>query len=68
MSKQGMARPNQTHTNPKNEISPVPEIQGKAKHKKAKVSPIVTGTAGAEMKVFYSLTNNSSVENSNHKA
>ncbi len=68
MSKQGMARPNRTHTNPKNEISPVPEIQGKAKHKKAKVRPIVTGTAGAEMKVFHTLKNGSSVDNSNHNA
>ena len=49
MAKQGMARPNWTH----NEVSPVPEIQGKAKHGKTKVNPIVAGTQGAEMKVHH---------------
>ena len=34
MSKQGMARPDWTHTKPRNEAPPVPEIQGKAKHGK----------------------------------
>ena len=53
MAKQGMARPNWTHTRPHNEVSPVPEIQGKAKHGKTKVNPIVAGTQGAEMKVHH---------------
>ncbi len=34
MAKQGMKRPERTHTKPHNEVSPVPEIQGKAKHGK----------------------------------
>lgn len=34
MAKQGMARPEWTHTRPHNSQSPVPEIQGKAKHGK----------------------------------
>lgn len=34
MAKQGMKRPSVTHTEPQNELSPVPEIQGKAKHGK----------------------------------
>ena len=53
MSKQGMARPDWTHTSPKNEVSPVPEIQGKARSGKKPANPIVSGTAGAEQKVFH---------------
>ena len=53
MAKQGMARPNWTHTKPRNDVSPVPEIQGKAKTGKKKANPIITGTSGAEMKVFH---------------
>jgi hypothetical protein len=39
MAKQGMKRPERTHTQPKNEVKPVPEIQGKAKSGKAKAKP-----------------------------
>lgn len=46
MAKKGMARPDRTHTHPKNEVSPVPQIQGKAK-------PIVAGTKGADLKVWH---------------
>ena len=53
MPKQGMARPDWTHTNPRNDVSPVPEIQGKAKSGKEKVSPIISGTSGAEQKVYH---------------
>lgn len=53
MSKQGMARPERTHTQPKNELSPVPEIQGKAKRGKTPARPIVSGTGGASQKVFH---------------
>lgn len=53
MAKQGMKRPDVTHTQPKNQVSPVPEVQGKAKSAKAKAKPIVTGTSGPEMKVFH---------------
>ncbi len=53
MSKQGMARPERTHTQPKNQVSPVPEIQGKAKHGKGSARPIVSGTSGAHQKVFH---------------
>lgn len=48
MAKQGMARPEWTHTQPRNSAPPVPEIQGKAKHGKAKVRPIISGTSGPE--------------------
>ena len=53
MAKKGMARPDWTHTKPRNEVSPVPEIQGKAKSGKKKANPIISGTSGAELKVFH---------------
>jgi hypothetical protein len=53
MAKQGMARPDWTQTHPKNDASPVPQIQGKAKTGKKKANPIVAGTQGAEMKVWH---------------
>lgn len=40
MAKQGMKRPERTHTKPQNEVQPVPEIQGKAKHSDKKAKPI----------------------------
>lgn len=53
MAKQGMARPDRTKLHPKNEISPVPQIQGKAKSGKKKANPIIAGTAGAGLKVWH---------------
>ena len=53
MEKKGMARPDLPHTQPRNEVSPVPEIQGKAKHGKKSAKPIVSGTSGAGQKVFH---------------
>ncbi len=53
MAKQGMARPERTHTQPRNSAPPVPEIQGKAKCGKVKANPIISGTSGPEMKVFH---------------
>lgn len=53
MAKQGMARPDWTQNHPKNDISPVPQLQGKAKTKKKPANPIVAGTHGAELKVWH---------------
>lgn len=53
MSKQGMKRPERTHTQPRNDNPPVSEIQGKAKHTKAKANPIVAGTKSPSQKVFH---------------
>lgn len=53
MSKQGMARPNRTHTSPRNDQSPVPEIQGKAKHGKKPANPITGGTEGGQLKTYH---------------
>ena len=53
MAKKGMARPDWTQTHPKNSVSPVPEIQGKAKHGHRKAPPIIAGTSGASQKVYH---------------
>ena len=53
MAKQGMKRPDWTETRPRNEVSPVPQIQGKAKSGKKKANPIVAGTYGAQQKVYH---------------
>lgn len=53
MAKQGMSRPDRTHTQPKNTLPPVPEIQGNAKHGKTKVHPIISDTKGPAQKVFH---------------
>ena len=57
MAKKGMARPDWTHVKPRNEMPPVPEIQGKAKHTKEQANPIVAGTSGPSMKVWHSTKN-----------
>lgn len=53
MAKQGMKRPENTHTQKRNIVSSVPEIQGKAKHGKAAVNPIISGTSGPSQKVWH---------------
>jgi len=53
MAKKGMARPDWTETHPRNDVSPVPQIQGKAKNGKKKANPIIAGTSGAELKVWH---------------
>jgi len=52
MAKKGMARPAWTKA-PKNDVPPVPELQGGAKHGKEKANPIIAGTSGPHMKVFH---------------
>lgn len=49
MAKKGMARPDWTHTQPRNEVPPVPQIQGKAKHGKERAKPL-EGGAGRKRK------------------
>ncbi len=52
MAKKGMARP-EWAKEPKNDVPPVPELQGKARQGKKKANPIVSGTEGPSMKVFH---------------
>ena len=54
MAKQGMARPERTHTQPRNDQAPVPQIQGTARHGKEKANPIIAGTSGSGLKVYHS--------------
>ena len=53
MPKKGMKRPDWTHSQPHNQTEPVPQIQGKARQGKTKARPIVSGTGGANQKVFH---------------
>lgn len=53
MAKKGMARPDWTQTHPRNEVSSVPQIQGKAKSGKKKANPIIAGTSGTSLKVWH---------------
>ena len=48
-----MKRPDYTKLHPKNDVSPVPQIQGKAKSGKKKANPIIAGTMGAALKVWH---------------
>ena len=48
-----MARPDWTKLHSKNEFSPVPQIQGKAKSGKKKANPSIAGTEGARLKVYH---------------
>ena len=50
MAKQGMARMERTHVKPRNEVSPVPQIQGKARAGHEKARPIVAATNGASQR------------------
>lgn len=65
MAKKGMARPDWTHPQPRNDAPPVPEIQGKAKSGKKHANPIISGTSGPEMKVYHDLKGDGSVGDAN---
>ena len=52
MAKKGMTHPDVTH-GPRNESSPVPQLQGKAKSGKEKAKPILPETSGANLKVWH---------------
>ena len=51
MPKQGMKRTDRTHTKERNEVNPVPEIQGRAHAGKERANPLIAGEDG---KVYHS--------------
>lgn len=53
LAKKGMDRPGWTQLHPRNEVSPVPQIQSKAKSGKMKADPIIAGAMGANQKVWH---------------
>lgn len=53
MAKQGMKRTERTHTQPRNDVAAVPEIQGKAKSGKITANPIIPGTRAPSQKVYH---------------
>ena len=53
MAKQGMKRPQRTHTKPRNEAAAVPEIQGKAKSGKDTANPIIAQPSAPSQKVYH---------------
>lgn len=59
MTKKGMNRPEWTHTKPRNDTPPVPEIQGKAKHGNIHANPIIAGTKSPSLKVFHTVPHGS---------
>lgn len=52
MAKKGMKHPD-VPRGLRNDVSPVPQIQGKAKSGKEKANPIIAGTTGANQKVWH---------------
>ncbi len=54
MAKKGMKCMDCTHTKERNTSPPVPEIEGKAKHGKSHVRPIIAGTHTPNQKVYHS--------------
>lgn len=53
MAKQGMKRPERTHVKPKNEMPPVPELQGKAKNSNQPANPVISGTSESNQKMIH---------------
>jgi hypothetical protein len=66
MAKQGMRRPdpeqphgtesNKINHFSKNDLPPVPEIQGKAKHGHEKANPVINATQSPALKVYHGNT------------
>ena len=52
MAKKGMKRPDETHTKPRNDEAPVPEIQGKAKHSAERTDHAMSDTRSPGEKMF----------------
>lgn len=55
MAKKGMKRIDRTHTEPHNQVEPVPELQGRSKHTKDRANPIIAGTEPPSQKVYHTV-------------
>lgn len=55
MSKQGMSRIDRTPKKPRNDVPPVPELQGKAKHGKTQANAVVSGTKSPAQKGYHTV-------------
>lgn len=55
MAKQGMKRPERTHTKARNRQAAVPELQGKAKSGKAHARAVIAGTKAPVQKVYHAV-------------
>lgn len=76
MAKAGMRRPDpeaphgtearQHNHFAKNDVAPVPEIQGNAKHGHEKARPIIENGDWTPLKVFHELKGDGAVEHVNH--
>lgn len=53
MAKKGMKRPDWTDKQPRNQLDPVPELQGKAKHTKKKAGPEINGIGASGQMDFH---------------
>ncbi len=53
MAKKGMKRIDRTHTKPKNDVPPVPQIQGKARHGEVRANAIIAGTDTPVQKMYH---------------
>lgn len=65
MAKKGMARPDWTHTQPRNDVLPVPELHGKAKSGKEHAKPVIGDTSDLDLKVYHQLKGDGSVGDPN---
>ena len=53
MAKQGMSRPERTHTQPHNDAPPSPSSRARRSTPRKKANPIVAGTSGPTMLVYH---------------
>ena len=53
MPKKGMRRIERTNTQPRNDVAPVPEIEGKAKSGKKQANPIIATSKAPAQKVYH---------------
>ena len=66
MAKKGMARPDWTHTQPRNDVPPVPQLQGKATSRKERAKPMNASHPAPNTDVYHKLKGDGSVGGPKH--